>query len=506
MNRSSKINGTTGKPLGLPAAFAGCLLTLWLITGSAARGAEEAAPPGAIAGKEGLLVSNGLENGRIRLLSGKSAVLTTNRPYKRLSIADPEVADARPVGITSILLTPKKAGQTQLILWDDNERSQMIDVGVVADTAQLSDQLKALFPGSQIEVSSANGTLVLRGRVGSTQAAEQAVAVAGPYASKVLNMLEVSGGQQVMLQVKFAEVSRSASSSLGVNFGFTDGHTIFGNNIGQVSPLGITDLGKGAAALAVPTPTAAVTLFGRGEAGRVAFDYFVEALRQNDLLRILAEPNLLAMSGQEASFLAGGEFPVPVTGGGTVGGQPSVTVEFREFGVRLSFLPVVLGNGRIRLKVAPEVSDVDNTNSLRFSGFVIPGLTSRKISTTIELGEGQTFAIAGLLNHNVTSSKDVTPVLGDLPVLGALFRSVRYQRKETELVVLVTPRLVEGMNAEQVPPAPGENWRHPNEAELFLNQDLGGPAKSSPRPTTMPASHSAAAPPFYGQYGFVPVK
>jgi pilus assembly protein CpaC len=218
------------------------------------------------------------------------------------------------------------------------------------------------------------------------------------------------------------------------------------------------------------------------------------------------------MSGQEANFLAGGEFPIPVTQSGDTGGGNAITIEYREFGVRLKMVPVVLGDGRIRLKVAPEVSDLDFTTAVRFGGFVVPGLTSRKLETTVELGDGQTFAIAGLLNNSITATKDVTPVLGDMPLLGALFRSVRYQRKETELVVLVTPRLVDALNPADVPTLPGEHWRDPNEAELFLGRDLGGemPARKKGDPATQPVAEDAEPPQprvtsrYVGEHGFVP--
>jgi pilus assembly protein CpaC len=244
----------------------------------------------------------------------------------------------------------------------------------------------------------------------------------------------------------------------------------------------------------------AIALFGKGVVGQTAFQYFINALRQNNVLRVLAEPNLMAISGQEASFLAGGEFPIPVTqGGGTGSGGTAITVEYREFGVKLKMTPIVLGDGRIRLKVAPEVSDLDFTTAVRFNGFVVPGLTSRKVETVVELNEGQTFAIAGLLNNNITAQKDVTPLLGDVPVLGTLFRSVRYQRKETELVVLVTPHLVAAMNPDQVPSVPGEKWRDPNELELFLNQDIGGPVTDLKGSTTQP---DHPAPLYQGQHGY----
>jgi pilus assembly protein CpaC len=193
---------------------------------------------------------------------------------------------------------------------------------------------------------------------------------------------------------------------------------------------------------------------------------------------------------------------VPVTQGGATAG--AVTVEYREFGVKLRMIPIVLGDGKIRLQVMPEVSDLDFTTAVRLNGFVIPGLTSRKVNTTVELAEGQTFAIAGLLNNSITANKDVTPLLGDLPVVGTLFRSTRYQRKETELVVLVTPHFVEAMNPGQVPELPGEKWRDPNELELYFGGDLGGPEADSTKRHGASTQPSGPAPRYYGQYGFSP--
>ncbi|MFI5378570.1 MAG: type II and III secretion system protein family protein [Tepidisphaerales bacterium] len=470
-----------------------------LLTASTAGGAD--APR-----SDAQLVTDGLDAGKLRLFTGKSALVRTTVAYKRLSVADPDIATARSVGETTILLTPKKAGSTQLVVWDERDASQMIDVVVTADIGVLQEQLKQLFPAASIAVTSANGSIVLSGRVPSALVADQAVQVATPYGTKVLNLLEVSGGRQVQLQVRFAEVSRQATQALGFNGAYGDGAFAGGSNIGQLNPTNIIPGGRVGATppqagftRAVPTVSPTVTTYGAGQIGSFYLEYFVEALRQNNLLRILAEPTLVSVSGQEASFLAGGSFPIPVSGGAQNGGSPAVTVEFREYGVKLNFTPIVTGDGKIRLKVSPEVSDLDFTTAVKFDGFVIPGLTQRKVSTTIELSEGQTFAIAGLLNQSVNASKDVTPLLGDLPVLGALFRSVNYQRKETELVVLVTPRLVEAMNPAQVTAAPGEFWRHPTENDLFFNQDIGGPAAP-------PAGAAARERPprFYGAYGFQP--
>jgi pilus assembly protein CpaC len=457
------------------------------------------------------LVTAGLDNGRLLLATGRSAVVNAARPIKRVSIADPDIATVNAVSPTSVLVTPKRSGATQLVLWDEQDRTQMIDVVVQLDMQALQAQLKALFPDSKIEAIGSNGTIVLRGRASNAQTADQAAQLASPY-GKVLNLIEIAGGQQVMLQVRFAEISRSATNALGINGAMVAGSAMGGSNIGQLSPtalipganslLGAAPAFQGLKLNQDQAPSPNVTLYGGGQLGSVYLEYFVQALRQNNLLRILAEPNLLAMSGEEADFLAGGSFPIPVAqGGGGSGGNSAITVEFRDFGVKLNFVPVVLGDGRIRLKVAPEVSDLDFTTAVRFNGFVIPGLSKRRVSTVIELGEGQTFAIAGLLSHNVTASKDVTPLLGDLPVIGPLFRSVSYARKETELIVLVTPHIVAPMNPGEVPPVPGEQWRHPSEKDLFLKTDLGGPVDGRPKPTTAPA-----APAFYGQHGFVPIE
>ena len=375
----------------------------------------------------------------------------------------------------------------------------MIDVLVQANLLALRQLYDRLMPGSRIDVVDNEGTIALTGQVPNLTAAEQAQALASGYGNKVLNLLEIAGGQQVMLQVRFAEVSKTATTALGVNFGYTDGSSFGGNNIGGVASSGIvpSQATPDKVILGVPSPAGTgVTQFGVGAIGGSAVDVFVTALRQNNLLRVLAEPNLVTTSGQEAEFLAGGDFPVPIVQGGNNQGT-SITVEFREFGVRLKFTPIVVGDGRIRLKMEPEVSDVDFTFAVTAQGFRIPGRRTRRLSTTVELNEGQTFAVGGLLDSRVAANKDVTPLLGDIPVLGALFRSVRYQRQETELVVLVTPRLVTGMRPGEVPKLPGEHWRHPTEGGLFLNQDIGGPVEDE-QAAKIPARR------FIGRYGFVP--
>ena len=461
------------------------------------------------------VVAGGLNaGGAITLNVNKSQVITTKLPYKTVNVANPEIADVNRVDDYEILLTAKKPGNTQLIVWDLAGLTQTVDVTVTNDITTLQSQLRALFPGTGILATNVNGTIALRGRVKSLEIATQAAEVAVPYSDKpVLNVLEVAGGQQVMLQVRFAEVSRTASSQLGFATNFRDGTGQFGAINGATgTPIGAVANGQEFAL------NPAINLFGGGQVGGTAFEVFVQALRRNSLLRVLAEPNVIAISGEQASFLAGGEFPVPVPQDGS--GGETITVDYKQFGVKLNFLPIVLGDGRIRLTVEPEVSDLDYSRSVTFNGFVIPGLTKRTLKTTIELSEGQSFAVAGLLNNRIVASKDVTPLLGDLPVIGALFRSVRYERSETELVVIVTPHLVGPLNPDQVGNLPGEKWTDPTELQLFLDQkigsvggggtgkDKGTRAGGGERATSdrggNPKALEGEPVRFRGQYGFVP--
>ena len=460
--------------------------------------ARGAAPPPATAPAADGLILSGVDpaTGAVRLIINKSTTLVTSRPYKLISVGNEEIADVNSIGPQRILVTARKAGTTQIVVTDENDISQTVEVVVQANLLALRTMFDRLLPGASIDVVDSDGMIALIGQVPTLDAAEQAQQLAGAYGTRVMNLLEVAGGQQVMLQIRFAEVSKSATSALGVNLGYSDGTSFGASNIGQVSPFGVE---AGGGALGVqPTlqVSPGVTLFGVGTIGSTSVAAFVQALRENNLLRVLAEPNLVAASGQEADFLAGGDFPVPIVQGGSDQGT-SITVEFREFGVRLKFTPVVLGSGRIRLKLAPEVSDVDFTNAVISQGFRIPGRRTRKLSTTVELADGQTFAVGGLLDSRVAANKAATPLLGDVPIVGALFRSVRYQRQETELVVLVTPRLVSAVGPGDVPKLPGEHWRHPNEVELFLGGDIGAPVDDEIA-AKIPARR------FIGRYGLIP--
>ncbi len=478
----------------LLTAAAGAIVVL--LTGNAAAGQD--APTGTNRGPatRPSMVSEGTgTDGSIRLTAGKSAVVTVRRPFARLSIGAAEIADVNTISPTSVLVTAKKPGSTALIVWDDQNRSEVIDVLVEQDLGGLRRQIKEAFPGLTVTVSPLNDAIAVRGQVPSMRVSEQIVEMASTFA-KVHNFLEISGGQQVMLQVRLAEVSKSALRNLGVTFGATDGVSSYSTN--GLSG-GANTFNLGAANPFSYTTGAGVTLFGTGKAGSTSFDLLITALRQNNVLRDLAEPNLVVTSGVAASFMAGGSIPIPVPQPGN--GGSTITIEYHPYGVQLNFTPQVLGDGRIRLDVAPEVSQLDFAHSVTISGTSVPGFTSRKVHTTVELGDGQSFALAGLLQNDMTAAETAVPLLGDIPVLGVLFRSTSYQRSETELVVMVTPRLVGALNPDQVPLVPGEHWRYPGGPAQFWKADLGGP-QVEPVKQSADKKPEGPAPEFHGSYGF----
>lgn len=444
--------------------------------------------PAPVAQPAAALLESGVDaNGKLELTVNKTAVLTTKDKYKRFSIGQPDIADVTAVGPTTLLVTGKKFGTTQLIVWNEQEESQVVDVAVEFDVQAIRDEFKKTFPDVPIEVAVVNGQVTLKGRVPNLKTAEQAQRIAEAYTKDVINFLEVGGGQQVVLQVQFIEMNRAASTQLGFNAFFNDGNSTFGINNG---PFANAQTGE--------VSNTAITLFGSGNIGGMAFEAFLSALKANSLARTLAEPNLVAISGEDAEFLAGGEIPIPVPQAGA-GGSSTITIEYKEFGVRLKYNAVVLGDGRIRMKVMPEVSELDYNNTTSINGEAIPGIRTRKVSSVVEMNEGQTLALAGLLQRTVSARNSGTPGLADLPIIGAMFRNVSYSRSETELVILVTPRLAQAMNPDQVPPPPGHEWRYPNEAQLFGFGDLGGPAatdKGTAPDTKLPA------PRYVGPTGF----
>jgi pilus assembly protein CpaC len=412
-----------------------------------------------------------------------SAVITLKQRVDGVEISDPNIADVVLTSPTRIIVSGKSYGTTQLVL-RVGDQQRALTVTVELDLRMLANLIKSISPTSEVQLRSIGGTVVLTGRVPDVGTADRIAELASlAQGGEVRNQLTVAGVQQTMLRVVVAEVNKTALRELAVNWAIGGADWtrdfFFANNLNQLNPTvfrsnGIVDVTSSAQrtysmlANANAAPTNVTFGFPRGE-----FQIFMRALRENQLARILAEPNLVAINGQTATFLVGGEVPIPVTQGGAVAG--AITIEYKEFGVRLGFTPTVMAGQNIRLHVMSEVSDA-------VPGAVVTGtlptftFLTRRVESTIECGNGQTFAIAGLLREQVRSVADKLPGLGDLPVLGAMFSSVRYQKDDTELVVLVTPQLVEPLEPQQVVQPPGALMRDPNDYELFgLGQLEGTP-------------------------------
>ncbi len=388
--------------------------------------------------------------GHITLTVDKSHTIRVDKSFTEVQIGNPKVADVMPLTDSSFYVLGKKIGTTNVSIYDSERKLiGVIDVEVSYDIKGLRTKLRQNLRGANIKVSSLNGKITLSGSVPNAPAAKRAVTIAAQYAPKsaVTNTLTLGSAQQVMLEVRFIETTRTAGRELGINFN--------GNGKGTT-----VNTGTGLLSGAVPFGSLITNLLSGG----FSADMLIEALEEKGLARRLAEPNLTALSGDTASFLAGGEFPFPV---GTDNGE--VKIEFKKFGVGLSFTPTVLSGGMIHLEIEPEVSQLDPTTSLRLSGFDIPSLIVRRAHTTVELRDGQSFAIAGLLQTNNSRSKKQLPWLGNVPVLGALFSSSSYQKNETDLVIIVTPRLVRPSPPGQHLASPLDNRVPGNDIDFFVN-------------------------------------
>lgn len=395
---------------------------------------------------------------KMQMVVNTSKVLRAKGNIPRVHVDDPEILELTPLSPTEVQIIALKAGVTRVKLWDEDSKVYTIEVFVDGDSRQLTMLLRRLFPDAQVHVIPVQGSVILTGYVQNPDDVSHIVALANEFHPKVLNHLKVGGSRQVLLHVKVMEVQRDKLRAMGFNF------NAFGTDYDISSGIGglISNMPSILSALPVPSPEANIvfSLIDDND----TFIGLLEALREEDLLKILAEPTLVAISGRPASFLAGGEFPilVPQSLGTT-------SIEFKEFGVRLDFVPIVLGNGRIHLEVRPEVSERDFTSAITVGSTVVPGLTTRRIDTAVELNSGQTLAIAGLINTRVEARTSKVPLLGELPWIGAAFRRVRYEESEVELLILVTPEIVEAMDAEQVPPGgPGFETQGPTDTELFF--------------------------------------
>ena len=378
---------------------------------------------------------------------GRSAVVEADAPFTTLVVADPDIAEAMATSNQSFFLRGKQPGSTTVLVYGSTGKiAELIDVEVELGLDDLRTDLSNLLPGEDIEVYPVHDGVFLDGKVTTAAAAEMALQVAERFVpGGVANGLSIGQSQQVLLEVRFLEASRNAVKEIGF------GSDIDANDV-QVSTDSSTVSG-----LAEKT----FALF-RNVAGE-NIDVRLRALEQKGVIRTLAEPNLVALSGDTASFLAGGEFPIPVAAK-----NGEITVEFKKFGVGLDFTPTVLGDGLVNLRVRPEVSSLDRSNGIRASNIEIPGISVRRADTTVELRDGQAFAVAGLLQNDYSNDVRQTPWLANVPVLGALFSSKRYQRNESELVMIVTPHLVQPAAHPDMLASPLGAFAEPTEAEFFM--------------------------------------
>jgi pilus assembly protein CpaC len=494
-----------------PAAFFGALVVYIIVILVAAPQAQQpqafnpTTPSTTVAA-----VRDAVSGSEIDLMVGRSTVLNVGSSIARVSLTVPDIADAMVTGPTQLLVHGKQPGTISLFVWDKEGAIKTFEVKVRRDLSALVTHLKQLFPGEDITVLGSGKDVVVSGTVTSKYVVEKAADVAAGYVEKkdnVVNMLKQQEGvasNQVMLRVRFAEVSRSAMQELGATF-FANGYK--NEWIGRTAPPGIPagDFQKDGSITFSDFLNIFVFNAKEGLGGAV------RALQNKGLFQSLAEPNLIATNGKEASFLAGGEYPYPVVQSGA--SSNSVTIMFKEFGIRLHFTPTVLGGDLIHLKVRPEVSALDFANAVVLDGFRVPALSTRRTETEVELRDGQTFAIAGLMNNTLTSSLGKIPGIGDIPILGLLFRSKAFQKNQTELVVMITPTIIrkgqmgvsEGLPSLVEPYMRRPDQTYPN-PEPFIGsprypadrpqpREGNGPApKSSSDSSPAPMSPSASAP------------
>ncbi len=465
---------------------------------------------------------------KLLLTVGKSMVIDNALPLQRISVGFGDIAEGTAISPHQLLLNAKTPGVTSLIVWQEGGAPRFFDITVVASNFLAESRVEGIqrelereLPGQSVNLSCENDTVFLRGTVKDVTSADRAVSIASTL-GKTVNLLYVDvppPEAQILLRVKFASVDRSTSTQLGLNILSTGAaNTIGSTATQQFSPLLFSPL-QNNTPLTTTIADALNLFFFRSDLNLGAT---IEALQVKGLLQILAEPNVLAQNGKQASFLAGGEFPFPSVSSGT-GGTPMVTIQFREFGVRLTFTPTITPRGTIHLEVAPEVSALDFTNGLSVSGFIVPALTTRKLDTQVELREGQSFAIGGLLDNRTTNTLEKIPFIGDIPILGKLFQSKSVTKQNTELIVIVTPELVRPVpagqpvfdlkypspflkpNTGQYPRTPGLNAtgpapvEPPNAAipiETLIQSWLPvtAPDHQSPLPAAAPAKPAAAPP------------
>ncbi|WP_300031964.1 type II and III secretion system protein family protein [uncultured Roseobacter sp.] len=434
-------------------------------------------------------------NSTLNVSMNRAVVVESEIPFAELSIANPGIADISSLSDRSIYVLGKSPGMTTLTLLDAaGQLITNVEVRVAPDITEFKERLQQILPGERIEVRTANDGIVLSGTVSSAQKLSRAIELAARYApDRVSNLMSVGGVQQVMLKVRFAEMNRSVSKSLSASLAVNNG----GSNASQAAT------GAGLLAGGVAGITGGLVPTGGDSQGAVTFGFnlgstqvglLLEALERKGAVRFLAEPNLVALSGQEANFLAGGEYPVPVAQD-----SDTISVDFKPFGIELNFVPRVVDGDLINLQLSAAVSSLDTANGVSLGGGIeIDAFTRRETATTVEMRDGESFAIAGLLQDDFTDANSQVPWLGDVPVLGALFRSSEYQRSQTELVIIITAHLVTPTRGEALA-LPTDRIRPPSERDLFLN---GNVVQNANAPTRGAAGEIARQD-FSGSYGYV---
>ncbi len=440
---------------------------------------------------ETLRVMNGSASTALNVPMNRAVVVESDQPFAELSIANPGIADISTLSDRSIYVLGKAPGRTTLtLLGPDGKLITNVEVQVTPDVAEFKERLKQILPNEKIEVRTANDGIVISGTVSSTAKLDRALDLAERYApGRVSNLMNVGGEQQVMLKVRFAEMSRSVSKELSGSIGVVSGTAPnIKGRLGAGNLDGINTVLSGAGGLT----TSKQGVFGATtNIGSLQLGVMLEALEDKGMVRTLAEPNLTALSGQEASFLAGGEYPIPVAQDNN-----TVTIEYKPFGVGLNFTPTVVDEDIINLQIDASVSGIDSTNGITQNNFDVKAFKTRRTQTTVEMRDGESFAIAGLLQDDFRDLNGQVPWLGDIPVLGALFRSSEYQRAQTELVIIVTPHLVSPTRGEALA-LPTDRVRVPSEAELFLFGKTAGGKKPKG------AAGEVAKQDFSGSYGYV---
>ncbi len=437
-------------------------------------------------------ISDAEQAGRlINVAVNKSRLIDFGVPVREVRIVNDEIATVRATSPKQLVVSGKSFGVTQLIVWVNEKTQHVFDVAVDLELERLQASIRSVVPRAKVKAYSVLDAVVLTGRVPDAACAERIMQIANIYSDNVVNQMKVAGTQQVLLRCTVAEVNRTAVRQLGFNgwiagdnfpdmFGLSNLNGINPTNIGGAADVNVTGtipFLTGADGIPVSGSTTLSFGFPRGQ-----MQFFVQALNENGLLRVLAEPNLVALNGQEATFLVGGEVPIPIVT------NDRIKVEYHSFGVQLTFTATVLDEGRIRLRVVPEISEPDFSNSVTVGGFVIPSFTSRRVETVVEMGSGETIAIGGLLSDRVQAISRKIPGLGDIPILGSLFTSNEYRTQQTELVVLVTPELAESVSPDQVTYVPGAELLAPNDFEFYLLGKLeGGPGEG--RPVLRPRVH-----------------